>query len=225
MAIKVGYQNLYIWLGLAIATVSFTAIACAADANSKDGIEQPYQKVGNVRTLPSLQTRAKPPLQPETLHLGMLESQFFEYAKDNNWAAIATTQREQYTMHQLQPGGEGLYALPDRKLVYVRGFTASIYFENERLMGMRLTADNRDRPMTTGDLLLLVRAWFPDDMLSVIYQVAPDDPRKSVVETLIGTIPKSFEQDLGKVSLPFCRAIVFPSPIPVNTLSTCNLSI
>ena len=219
MAMKVNSQ---ICLGIAIAAVCFTAIAYVPDAKAKDNAAQTNQKLGTVRTLPSLQTRARPPLQPETLHLGMLESQFFEYARDNNWTAIATTQRDQYTMHQLQPGGEGLYALPDLKLVYVRGFTASIYFENERFMGMRLTSDNRDRPMTTNDLLLLVRAWFPDDMLSVIYQVAPSDPRKSIVETLIGTIPKAFEQDLGKVSLPFCRAIVFPSPIPVNTLSTCD---
>ncbi|PZU96317.1 MAG: hypothetical protein DCE90_09665 [Pseudanabaena sp.] len=225
MAIKVDSRNFQICLCLAIATVCFMAIAPTSVAKAKDDAEQPNQKIGNVRTLPSLQTRAKPPLQPETLHLGMLESRFFEYARDNNWAAIATTQRDRYTMHQLQPGGEGLYALPERKLVYVRGFMASIYFENERLVGMRLTADNRDRPMTTKDLLLLVRAWFPDDMLSVIYQVAPSDPRKSVIETLIGTIPKAFEQDLGKVSLPFCRAIVFPSPVPVNTLSTCNLNI
>lgn len=228
MAMKIDSQNFHqsfqVCQGLAIATVCLTAIAHTPEAKATDVTEQTNQKVGNVRTLPSLQTRAKPPLQPETLHLGMLEAQFFEYAQDNNWAAIATTQREQYTMHQLQPGGEGLYALPERKLVYVRGFTANIYFENERLVGMRLTADNRDRPMTTEDLLLLVRAWFPDDMLSVIYQVAPSDPRKSVVETLIGTIPKAFEQDLGKVSLPFCRAIVFPSPVPVNTLSTCKSS-
>jgi hypothetical protein len=151
-----------------------------------------------------------------------LETQFFGYAKDNNWAAIATIHRNQFTMHKLQPGGEGLYALPDRQLVYVRGFIANIYFESDRLVGMRLTADNRDRALTAPELLILVRAWFPDDVLSVIYQVAPSDPRKSIVETLIGTIPKAFEQDLGKASLPFCRAIVFPSPVPVNTLSTCS---
>jgi hypothetical protein len=128
-------------------------------------------------------------------------------------------------VHQLQPGGEGLYALPDRQLVYVRGFMANIYFEGNRLVGMRLISDNRDRPLTASELLNLVRAWFPDDMVSVIYQVAPSDQRKSIVETLIGTIPKAFEQDLGKISLPFCRAIVFPSPIPVNALSTCNPNI
>jgi hypothetical protein len=155
----------------------------------------------------------------------MLETQFLKYAQDNNWAAIATIHRDDYTVHKLQPGGEGLYALPDRKLVYVRGFTANIYFESDRLVGIRLTPDNRDRALTAPELLMLVRAWFPDDVLSVIYQVAPSDPRKSIVETLIGTIPKAFEQDLGKVSLPFCRAIVFPAPVPVNTLSTCNLSI
>jgi hypothetical protein len=219
MAIRV---NFCISIGMAIAASFFSAIALTPAARSNDAANQ---KLGTVRTLPSLQTRAHPPLQPDTLHLGMLEPQFFKYAQDNNWAAIATIHRDEYTMHQLQPGGEGLYALPDRKLVYVRGFTANIYFESDRLVGIRLTPDNRDRALTAPELLVLVRAWFPDDVLSVIYQVAPSDPRKSIVETLIGTIPKAFEQDLGKVSLPFCRAIVFPAPVPVNTLSTCNLSI
>ncbi|MCX5934689.1 MAG: hypothetical protein NTU99_07890 [Pseudanabaena sp. LacPavin_0818_WC45_MAG_42_6] len=219
MAIRV---NFCISIGMAIAASFFSAIALTPAARSNDAANQ---KLGTVRTLPSLQTRAHPPLQPDTLHLGMLEPQFFKYAQDNNWAAIATIHRDEYTMHQLQPGGEGLYALPDRKLVYVRGFTANIYFESDRLVGIRLTPDNRDRALTAPELLVLVRAWFPDDVLSVIYQVAPSDPRKSIVETLIGTIPKAFEQDLGKVSLPFCRAIIFPAPVPVNTLSTCNLSI
>lgn len=202
----------------AIAISFFSAIAYTVEAKPDDDSNQ---KLGTVRTLPSLQTRAQPPLQPDTLHLGMLETQFFKYAQDNNWAAIATMHRDEFTMHQLQPGGEGLYALPDRKLVYVRGFIANIYFESDRLVGIRLTSDNRDRPLIVSDLLTLVRAWFPDDVLSVIYQVVPSDPRKSIVETLIGTIPKAFEQDLGKASLPFCRAIVFPSPVPTNTLSTC----
>jgi hypothetical protein len=205
MAIRVNFCISSI--GMAIAASFFSAIALTPAARSNDAANQ---KLGTVRTLPSLQTRAHPPLQPDTLHLGMLEPQFFKYAQDNNWAAIATIHRDEYTMHQLQPGGEGLYALPERKLVYVRGFTANIYFESDRLVGIRLTPDNRDRALT---------------VLSVIYQVAPSDPRKSIVETLIGTIPKAFEQDLGKVSLPFCRAIVFPAPVPVNTLSTCNLSI
>jgi hypothetical protein len=210
--------------GLAIATILTTMIVDRPAAQANDS-EHTNEKLGTVRALPSLQTRARPPLQPATLHLGMLEKQFFEYAKDNNWAAIATIHRNEFTMHQLQPGGEGLYALPDRKLVYVRGFTANIYFESDRLVGIRLTPDNRDRALTAPELLTLVRAWFPDDALSVIYQVAPSDPRKSIVETLIGTIPKAFEQDLGKVSLPFCRTIIFPAPVPINTLSTCSLNL
>ncbi|MBD2317587.1 hypothetical protein [Phormidium tenue] len=216
--------NSCVCIGMTIAATFFSAIAYTPAVRSDDSANA-NEKLGTVRTLPSLQTRARPPLQPDTLHVGMLETQFLKYAQDNNWAAIATIHRDDYTVHKLQPGGEGLYALPDRKLVYVRGFTANIYFERDRLVGIRLTPDNRDRPLTTSELLNLVRAWFPDDVLSVIYQVAPSDPRKSIVETLIGTIPRAFEQDLGKVSLPFCRAIVFPSPVPVNTLSTCNLNI
>lgn len=216
------YKYPHRYIVAAIATISLSANTYSHAVRSAESEDQ---KLGAMRTLPSLQTRARPPLQPTTLHLGMLEKQFFEYAKDNNWAAISTTSRNEFTVHQLQPGGEGLYALPDRQLVYVRGFTANIYFESDRLVGIRLTPDNRDRPLTASGLLTLVRAWFPDDVLSVIYQVARSDPRKSVVETLIGTIPKAFERDLGKVNLPFCRTIVFPSPVPVNTLSTCNLNI
>ncbi len=216
--------NSCIFIGLTIAIISLNAIADFFVPRSKIWANA-NEKLGTVRTLPSLQTRATPPLQPSTLHLGMLETQFFEYAKENNWAAIGTVHQNQYTVHKLQPGGEGLYALPDRKLIYVRGFTANIYFESDRLVGIRLIPDNRDRPLTAPELLTLVRAWFPDDVLSVIYQVTPSDPRKSIVETLIGTIPKVFEQEFGQISLPFCRTIVFPSPVPVNTLSTCNLNI
>ncbi|NUN64937.1 hypothetical protein HCU40_09265 [Pseudanabaena biceps] len=222
MASKIYFQ---IQRDVVLAAIFLSVIAYTSAAAADNTKDRPNQKMGTVRNLPTLQTRARPPLQPETLHLGMLATQFFEYAKENNWAAIATVQRGNYTMYKLQPGGEGLYAMPDRTLVYVRGFTANVYFDSDRLVGMRLTTDNRDRPLTSKELLQLVRAWFPDDMLSVIYQVAPSDARKSIVETLIGTIPEAFGQDLGKVSLPFCRAIVFPSPVPLNTLSTCNPSI
>jgi hypothetical protein len=221
VAVKV---KLYVCARLAIAAILVNMIVGISMTQANDA-DSSTEKLGAVRALPSLQTRAQPPLQPTTLHLGMLQNQFFEYAKDNNWVAIATIHRGEFTVHQLQPGGEGLYALPDRKLVYVRGFTANVYFESDRLVGIRLVPDNRDRALTAPELLTLVRAWFPDDALSVIYQVAPSDPRKSIVETLIGTIPKAFEWDLGKTSLPFCRTIVFPAPVPINTLSTCNLNI
>ena len=216
MAIRV---NFYVCLGLTIAIIGINAIADTFAARADDSTNA---KLGTVRTLPNLQTRARPPLQPTTLHLGMLETQFFEYAKDNNWTAIATINRQEFTVHKLQPGGEALYALPDRTLVYVKGFVANIYFDSDRLVGIRLVADNRDRALTAPELLTLVRAWFPDDVLSVIYQITPSDPRQSIVETLIGTIPKAFERDLGQTSLPFCRAIVFPAPVPVNILSTCS---
>jgi len=212
------------WASSAILAILTNMIVGIPMTQANDA-DSSTEKLGAVRTLPSLQTRAQPPLQPPTLHLGMLQKQFFEYAKDNNWAAIATIHRDEFTVHQLQPGGEGLYALPDRKLVYVRGFTANVYFESDRLVGIRLVPDHRDRALTAPELLTLVRAWFPDDALSVIYQVAPSDPRKSIVETLIGTIPKAFEQDLGKTSLPFCRTIVFPAPVPINTFSTCSLNL
>lgn len=179
-------------------------------------------KVGEVRSLPGLQTRARPPLLPGTLHIGMWENRFFEYAKDNNWAAIATVQRQDATRYDLQPGGEGVYALPNLDLVYARGFTAHVYFDKGRLVGIKLTQDTRDRSLTFGQLLTLVRAWFPDDMLSVVYQVIPADPKKRVLESLIGSLPTAFNNDLGQANLPFCRTVIFPAPVPINSLlSTC----
>jgi hypothetical protein len=212
VAVKV---KLYVCVRLAIAAILINLIKMIVGISMvhANDADSSTEKLGAVRTLPSLQTRAQPPLQPSTLHLGMLQKQFFEYAKDNNWVAITTIHRDKFTVHQLQPGGEGLYALPDRQLVYVRGFIANVYFESDRLVGIRLVPDNRDRALTAPKLLILVRAWFPDDALSVIYQVAPSDPRKSIVETLIGTIPKVFEWDLGKTSLP------------INTFSTCSLKL
>ncbi|MEE3717276.1 hypothetical protein V2H45_11000 [Tumidithrix elongata RA019] len=200
-------------LGLQVLNLGLTKSAFAEPSD---------EKIGGSRNLPPLQTRARPPLQPETLHIGMMETQFFAYARENNWAAIATTHRAQATVHRLQPGGEGLYALPNQELVYARGFVADVYFEQGRLVGIRLTRDARDQSLTAPQLLTLVRAWFPDDVLSVIYQVIPTDPRQSVVETLIGKIPDDFKQDLGRVSLPFCRTVIFPSPVPLNVLSTCS---
>ena len=129
MAIRV---NFYVGVGLTIAVIGINAIAYTLTARADNSTNE---KLGTVRTLPSLQTRARPPLQPTTLHLGMLETQFFEYAKDNNWAAIATIHRQEFTVHKLQPGGEALYALPDRTLVYAKGFVADIYFDSDRLVG------------------------------------------------------------------------------------------
>jgi hypothetical protein len=214
-------------MGVTVAGLSSLIYLPAAIASTADVSQgnPSNQKLGTTRRLPSLQTRARPPLQPETFHLGMLETQFFEYAKENNWVAIATIHRDEVTMHRLQPGGEGLYALPDRQLVYARGFTADIYFERDRLVGIRMTPDSRDQLITARELLTLVRAWFPDNMVSVIYQVAPSDPQQRVIETLIGTIPPPFQQDLGKTRLPFCRVIVFPAPVSINTLSTCNINV
>lgn len=179
-------------------------------------------KIGEVRSLPSLQTRARPPLLPEALHFGMMETHFFEYAKNNNWAAIATTHRHSNTAHQLQPGGEGVYALPNLDLVYARGFTANVYFEKGRLVGMRLINDPRDQSLTTSQLIRLVRAWFPDDVVSIVYQVLPNDRQQRVVETLIGKLPEDFTQDLGVSKLPFCHAFVLPAPFPIAPLSSCT---
>ncbi|HBC40879.1 MAG TPA: hypothetical protein DCZ88_02970, partial [Pseudanabaena sp.] len=112
VAVKV---KLYVCVRLAIAAILINSIKMIVGISMAhaNGADSSTEKLGAVRTLPSLQTRAQPPLQSPTLHLGMLQKQFFEYAKENNWVAIATSHRDEFTVHQLQPGGEGLYALPD----------------------------------------------------------------------------------------------------------------
>ncbi len=98
MAIRVNFCISSI--GMAIAASFFSAIALTPAARSNDAANQ---KLGTVRTLPSLQTRAHPPLQPDTLHLGMLEPQFFKYAQDNNWAAIEPPPRQPAHLQRLAP--------------------------------------------------------------------------------------------------------------------------
>ncbi|NJK33597.1 MAG: hypothetical protein HC919_00860 [Oscillatoriales cyanobacterium SM2_2_1] len=113
-----------------------------------------------------------------------------------------------------------MYTL-NAELVYAKGFVADVYFSDRRLVGLRLVADSRDRPLSLPNLFRLAQAWFPDQMLSVIYQVLPDDPQRIVVDSLIGTIPDVFRRELGRAALPFCRAVVFSRAIASTPLTTC----
>ena len=70
------------FVGLTVALVAIATGTIAAEMTIAN--DTSANKLGTSRSLPSLQTRARPPLQPETLHLGMLETQFFEYAQENN---------------------------------------------------------------------------------------------------------------------------------------------
>jgi hypothetical protein len=185
------------------------------------------EKVGSTRRLPSLQTRARPPLQPDTLHMGMVQAQFFDYAKDNNWLAIETKvgNGNEATFYQWLPGGEAVYALPGQELVYARGFIANVYFQDGRLVGMRLMPDRREQVINAKQLLTLARAWFPDDVLSILYQVAPSDPNQLIIDSLIGSVPGDLKDNFGNNNLPFCRVVVFPAPVPVNaSLASCATS-
>lgn len=210
-------------------TLSTLGFPCVDFVRANPKLDQPQEqdkspdkiKFGEVRSLPTLQTRARPPLLPKALHIGMKEIQFFEYAKENNWAAVTSIHRTRNVSHILQPGGEGVYALPNLDLVYARGFTANVYFESGRLVGMHLINDPRDRSLTAADLITLVRAWFPDDVMSVLYQVLPTDPQQRITETLIGKIPEDFRQDFGQTKLPFCRVVTFPAPIPITSIASC----
>ncbi len=197
--------------------VVFTFPGMPAQAEPSPG-KSPSVKVGASRALPSLQTRARPPLLPPRLYVGMLEPSFFAYAQDNNWLAIATERRQESVCHHLAPGGEGLYALPDLDLVYARGFTVRVCFQQGRLVGMHLLADPREEALTPDRLLALVRAWFPDNAVSAIYQVLPDDPKLQVVEAAIGQLPPEFAADFGRTKLRVCRTVLFPAPLPVQTL-------
>ncbi|AFY70936.1 hypothetical protein Pse7367_2681 [Thalassoporum mexicanum PCC 7367] len=180
------------------------------------------EKLGATRQLPSLQTRARPPLQPDTLHLGMVQAQFFEYAADNNWLALETQVGEVAIFYQWLPGGEGIYALPEKELVYASGFIANVYFQDGRLVGMRLLPDRREKIINSNQLLSLARAWFPDDVLSILYQVVPEDPNQLVIDSLIGSVPEEFKTGFGSNKLPFCQVVLFPAPVPLQaSLSSC----
>jgi hypothetical protein len=184
------------------------------------------EKVGATRRLPNLQTRARPPLQPDTLHMGMVQKQFFDYANDNNWQALETKVSNEATFYQWLPGGEAIYALPEQDLVYARGFIANVYFQDGRLVGMRLMPDRREQIINAKQLLTLARAWFPDDVLSILYQVTPSDPNQLIVDSLIGSVPEDFKDNFGNNNFPFCRVVVFPAPVPMSaSLANCATTI
>ncbi|NJK33596.1 MAG: hypothetical protein HC919_00855 [Oscillatoriales cyanobacterium SM2_2_1] len=69
---------------------------------------QEAPKVGTPRSLPLLQTRARPPLASENLYMGMTETDFFAYAREHNWAAVTSKFVSTHGLHRLQPGGGGV---------------------------------------------------------------------------------------------------------------------
>jgi hypothetical protein len=98
-------------------------------------------KQGEVRTLPLLQTRARPSLQMEMLYLGMVEERFLGYAHANNWETISSDREDpRWSRWQLRPGGEALYPPdappsrdPSEPPLYARGFYVEAYFMGGRL--------------------------------------------------------------------------------------------
>ena len=187
-------------------------------------------KQGEVRTLPLLQTRARPPLQMEMLYLGMVEERFLSYARANNWETISSDREDpRWSRWQLRPGGEALYlpAAPSSRdpsvpPLYARGFYVEAYFMGGRLVGMHLIYNPEEPGFNPRQLQRLVRAWFPDNRLMVYYQVLPEDPDQQVLEAYWGTIPPPYLADIqGNSRLPFCQVFFSPtSPQPITPPST-----
>jgi hypothetical protein len=182
-------------------------------------------KQGEVRTLPLLQTRARPSLQMEMLYLGMVEERFLGYAHANNWETISSDREDpRWSRWQLRPGGEALYPPdappsrdPSEPPLYARGFYVEAYFIGGRLVGMHLIYNPEEPGFNFRQLQRLVRAWFPDNRLMLHYQVLPEDPDQHVLRAYWGTIPPPYLADIQRNSrLPFCQVFFSPtSPQPL----------
>ncbi len=178
----------------------------------------------------SPQSRARSSTWPGTLYLGMGLQQFQQYADAANWVSFATARRgsdSQVVRRYMQPGGEGLYTPPpEQQLVYARGFLCYVYFIRDRLVGLRLVPDPQEQGFVLPQLMALVSAWFPDDTLTVYYQLQPSSQELFVQEALIGQLPVSFQADLGRGrSLPFCRVEIQPGVTLSNPPTRCNLAL
>jgi hypothetical protein len=183
-------------------------------------------KQGQLQALPILQTRARVPVQPvELLYIGMLEERFLNYAIVNNWQTISVSQEEPRLIRwQLLPGGEAVYppinpisavsalqipaahGLP----VYARGFVVQAYFQSGRLVGMNLVRDPDEDGFDLNQLKSLIHAWFPDNQVTVRYQVLPEDPSQQIITAHLGDIPPEFVADLTRTEVPFCQILLSP---------------
>ena len=182
-------------------------------------------KQGQVQTLPTLQTRARPVLrQTDPFYLGMLERQFLAYAVENNWRTISVTRDPpRWVRWQLLPGGEAVYPLvvnagtdPNHQPIYARGFVVQAYFHQERLVGIHLIRDPEEMGFDVAQLRQLIRGWFPDNRVLLRYQILPEDPSRQVISAYLGEVPPVFISDIGRTALPFCHAFLTPnSPTPL----------
>ncbi|MBD2102040.1 hypothetical protein [Leptolyngbya sp. FACHB-261] len=188
------------------------------------------RKLGQISGWSSPQTRARSGPWSGSLYIGMNSQQFRRYTSDANWEGLAIARRGnggQAVRHYMQPGGEGLYTPPpDLQLVYARGFLSYAYFVDDRLVGLRLVPDPQEEGFVLSQLMTLVQAWFPDNALTVYYQLAPDSQDLQVQEALIGQLPASFQGDLGRSgSQPFCRVDFQPGTAIANPPTQCRLLI
>ena len=174
-------------------------------------------KQGELRHLPLLQTRARPPVQTvEMLYLGMLEERFLDYALQSNWQTLSVVRDQpSWVRWQLLPGGEAVYSPKAIDLfpVYARGFVVQAYFGQQRLIGFQLVRNPEEPGFEVEDLVQLIEAWFPDNRLLLRYQLLPDDPSQQVITAYLGTIPPAFISDVGRTAIPFCQAFFSPNSL------------
>lgn len=175
---------------------------------------QPILKIGEVQRLPLLQTRSQLPIQPsEMLYLGMWQERFFQYARSNNWLTLGSQQRDGIRW-DLLPGGEAVYTVQN-DLIYARGFSVHAYFQNSRLVGLRMSRNPSEPGFSLDKLHTLIRAWFPDNRILLRYQVLPQDTTQQVIHAYLGEIPTPFITDLAQLSVPFCQSFLAPNN-PIN---------
>jgi hypothetical protein len=224
-----------VWVGFAAMVAAETAKGSSRTTGARFAqirMAETIVKVGEPRSWPPLQTRARLPVsQTEMLYVGMLRDRLFAYAREHNWQTVAVRQDKddrRWERWDFLPGGESVLT-PFWEQVYARGFFLQVYFESDRLVGLHFQRNPAEPGFNATQLHRLVRAWFPDNPILLRYQVLPEDRTTQVVSAYLGTVPLPFLSDLASVEAPYCQSYLVPDsagillvPSPSETAPQCS---
>ncbi|AGY58237.1 hypothetical protein [Gloeobacter kilaueensis] len=158
------------------------------------------------------QTRARPALDLQRLYFGMREEDFAAYARDQTWMVLeasARVQRKAATAIMFSPGGEAVDQSGGPP-VFAQGFFVRAYFERGRLVGLQLLPNYSEGGISLTALQRLSRSWFPDEKLNLRFQMFPEDGSQQVVEAILGRVPDSFADQVGRAHLQFQSLVLGP---------------
>jgi hypothetical protein len=142
----------------------------------------------------------------------MRDIEFNNYTRSQGWDVLDQEERPRRGSAStllMQPGGEA-FNTEDGTVVFAQGVFVRPFFEKTRLVGMQLTPNFGEGGISLRQFQLLARAWFPDDRLVLRYQILPEDSTQKIVEAVIGRIPESFRDLIGKTPIPFHPLILNP---------------